>query len=296
MITLNNRVIYMLNVPAYTYSVASNPVFQEHGDLHVLFSGDSQTKPQHKLGPKVYDYYLLHHVESGQGRYTTEYDTYSLQAGDSFLILPEQLVHYESDAEQPWHYRWVAFTGSHAEKLVQYAGFSSQAPIAKMNHSHAVLQWMQLIQQAFQGQRHSSHLQAIGYLHLILAEHSEVLKQEENSPDSGIEMQKTVKQMIRYMSTQYAQPITMEQMAESLGYNRAYLSRIFKQATEMTPVTFLLKLRIDKGRQLLRERTELTVEQIAASVGFQDALYFSRQFKRFYEQSPTEYRAQVTQV
>ncbi|MNG37958.1 DNA-binding transcriptional regulator AraC [compost metagenome] len=58
----------------------------------------------------------------------------------------------------------------------------------------------------------------------------------------------------------------------------------------MAPVAFLLRLRIDKARQLLRERPELTVEQIAHSVGIPDALYFSKQFKRFYEQAPSAYR------
>jgi AraC-like DNA-binding protein len=82
-------------------------------------------------------------------------------------------------------------------------------------------------------------------------------------------------------------------MAESLGYNRAYLSRLFKQHTKITPVTFLLKLRIDKARLLLRERLELTVEQIASSVGFHDPLYFSKQFRRWYGVSPTEYREQM---
>lgn len=58
----------------------------------------------------------------------------------------------------------------------------------------------------------------------------------------------------------------------------------------MTPVAFLLRLRIDKARQLLRERPDLTVEQIANSVGIPDALYFSKQFKRFYAQAPSAYR------
>jgi len=79
-------------------------------------------------------------------------------------------------------------------------------------------------------------------------------------------------------------------MCDSLGYNRAYLSRVFKQETGLSPVTYLLKLRIEKSRQLLRERPELSVEQVAASVGLTDALYFSRQFKRFCAQSPTSYR------
>ncbi len=48
-----------------TYSVVSNPVPNEHGDIYVLFSGESQTKPSHMIGPKVYDFYLMHHVLSG---------------------------------------------------------------------------------------------------------------------------------------------------------------------------------------------------------------------------------------
>ncbi len=66
----------------------------------------------------------------------------------------------------------------------------------------------------------------------------------------------------------------MEMMAENLGYNRAYLSKLFKEHTGITPVTFLLRLRLDNARRMLRERLELTVEQIAFSVGFRDPLYF----------------------
>lgn len=82
----------------------------------------------------------------------------------------------------------------------------------------------------------------------------------------------------------------LNRCAAALGYNRAYLSRIFKQETGLSPVTYLLKLRIEKSRQLLRERPELSVEQVASSVGLTDALYFSRQFKRFCAQSPSTYR------
>ncbi|MED4599917.1 AraC family transcriptional regulator, partial [Paenibacillus validus] len=99
-----------------------------------------------------------------------------------------------------------------------------------------------------------------------------------------------VRQALQYLSAQYAEPITIELMAETLGYNRAYLSTLFKEHTGVSPVTFLLRLRLDKARRLLRERPELTVEQIASSVGFQDPLHFSKQFKRQYQTSPSEYR------
>jgi AraC-like DNA-binding protein len=123
-----------------------------------------------------------------------------------------------------------------------------------------------------------------------MAEAEEKLVRESALPTGESGVQRTVKQMIHYMSSQYAHPISIELMCSSLGYNRAYLSRIFKKTTGLSPVTYLLKLRIDKSRQLLRERPELSIEQIAASVGLTDALYFSRQFRRFHGESPSEYR------
>ncbi|MNR05685.1 HTH-type transcriptional regulator CdhR [compost metagenome] len=150
------------------------------------------------------------------------------------------------------------------------------------------------IQLALKSKKTNTQLKATGYLNLLLGEYCDALA----APDSTrliteAESDRIVQQAIHYLSTQYAEPITIEMMAESMGYNRAYLSRMFKRHTKVTPVTFLLKLRVDKARLLLRERLELTIEQIAASVGFYDPLYFSKQFRRWYGVSPSEYRNQI---
>jgi len=108
---------------ALSYSVASNPVYYEQSALHVLFAGASQTLPGHAVGPKLFDYYLLHYVEKGAGTFRTELHTYELSAGDCFLIHPGQLVSYQSHARNPWQYRWIAFTGSQAAQNAEEAGF-----------------------------------------------------------------------------------------------------------------------------------------------------------------------------
>ena len=59
----------------------------------------------------------------------------------------------------------------------------------------------------------------------------------------------------------------------------------------MTPITYLLKLRIDQSKR--RERPDLSIEQVSASVGLTDPLYFSRQFKRLVGRSPTRYRKDI---
>ncbi|MGN7761107.1 AraC family ligand binding domain-containing protein [Paenibacillus sp. 22594] len=274
----------------HTYSVGSNPVVYDSQHLHVLFAGESQTLPLHQAGPKIYDYFLLHFIESGFGTFRTEERKYELGPGDCFLIHPGQLVSYLSDEDQPWRYRWAAFTGTDADALVLQAGFTPQKPVLSTLEGSAFPGAMAGMMRAFYAGKESAHLTSLGYLYLIVGEAAELLLSSSRLPGAESQVKRTVKQMIHYMAAQYAHPVSIEQMCASLGYNRAYLSRIFKQETGLSPVTYLLKLRIEKSRQLLRERPELSVEQVAASVGLTDALYFSRQFKRLCAQSPTSYR------
>lgn len=278
-----------------TYSVAANPVYHDGISLHVLFAGESQTDPLHALGPKIYDYYLLHFVESGKGTFRTEHHTYELGERSCFLIHPGQLVSYVSDTEDPWCYRWVAFIGQEAENRVNEAGFvTNHSVFSSMKADPMIPSAISHMQEAFYTKKESAHMTSLGYLYLILAETQDVLSNQSRLTGTESQVQRTVKQMILYMSTQFAHPVSIEQMCDSLGYNRAYLSRIFKKETGLSPITYLLKLRIDKSRQLLRERPELSIEQIASSVGLTDALYFSRQFKRFCGVSPSTYRNQTS--
>jgi len=277
-----------------SYRVASNPSMEENSCLHVLFAGESQTLPHHRLGPKVYSFYLMHIVLSGYGSYVTEHQRYMLKAGDTFLIRPNQLISYESDSKDPWHYRWVAFNGDQAANLVELAGFQPTSEVVSLDNYSKTADYYQYIVEAFREGHVTSSIQASGWLQLIMSDYGKKqLPEAQLLPSSAGAEQQLHKQMVHYLTSQYTHPVSIEHMAEAFGYNRAYLSRIFKQKVGMPPSTFLLNLRLDHARHLLRERPELTIEQVSASVGIQDALYFSKQFRKAYQQSPTSYRRQV---
>ncbi|CAM3968854.1 AraC family transcriptional regulator [Cohnella lubricantis] len=277
-----------------TYRVVSNPAGMEleaAGGITVLFAGESQTSPEHRVGPKVVDYYLLHHVISGRGTFVSGDLRAELREGHSFLIPPKQLVSYASDPSDPWKYRWAAFDGDLAPHLAETAGFGPEGGFVDTGESRLPAEMCKNIFEAFRSRSRSASLEASGYLYLLLAALQDASSEAQRAalrPDSHSD--ELVRRMIGYLSTQYAEPVTIEAMAEAIGYNRAYLSRLFKRRTGMTPIAFLTQARIDRGRRLLRERPELTIEQIASSVGIQDALYFSKLFRRRYGESPTEYR------
>lgn len=283
--------------PMETYSVASSPVTALHANprLHVLFSGESQTKPGHRLGPKVYEFHLMHLVLSGRGAFTLEGQRNELAAGSTFLIKPGQLITYESDSAEPWQYRWVAFKGNEAAELAELAGFDSSAgqTVTLPDCRRAAVLYRSVYSVLRKG-RESASVQAAAYLQLIMAAYCDASAGERRLI-SGTERdnEQLHRRIIHYLSSQYTHPVSIESMAETLGYNRAYLSRAFKQKTGLSPISFLLKLRLDRAKLLLRERPELTVEQVAASVGLQDALYFSKQFRKQHGLSPTAYRKEM---
>lgn len=87
----------------------------------------------------------------------------------------------------------------------------------------------------------------------------------------------------------YAEALTLESLSESLNYSVPHLSSYFKIRTGLSPIDYLIKVRIDKAAALLRE-TDATLKEIAVGVGYQDASYMSRLFKKHIGVSPMAYR------
>ncbi|REK71456.1 AraC family transcriptional regulator [Paenibacillus paeoniae] len=281
-----------------TYRVASNPAIESSGEsaaLRVLFSGESQTKPSHLLGPKVYDFYLMHLVLSGRGTFELNGNSYELNAGHTFLIKPGQLIRYESDSAEPWRYRWIAFKGIEAAALVELAGFDSgEGQYVHLPDFRRASILYRRVYQTLHGDGAAAALEAAGYVQLILAAYGKAdLTSHRRAEIAGSHGDQLHQRVIRLLSAQYTHSVSIEAMADSLGYNRAYLSRVFRKKTGLSPISFLLRLRLDRAKLMLRERPQLTVGQVAASVGIQDALYFSKQFKKQHGLSPVAYRLDI---
>lgn len=83
--------------------------------------------------------------------------------------------------------------------------------------------------------------------------------------------------------------ISLDFLSEKFGYNKSYLSRIFKQATGKTILELLIFARLEKAKLLLTH-TEKSVTDIAISTGFASSAYFIKLFKRETSLTPNAYR------
>ncbi|HEX2946872.1 MAG TPA: response regulator [Clostridia bacterium] len=83
--------------------------------------------------------------------------------------------------------------------------------------------------------------------------------------------------------------LTINRVCGYLHVSPGYFSTIFKRETKSTYLAYLVQLRMDTAKELLR-MTELKSFEIAERIGFSDANYFSNSFKKYTGHSPSEYR------
>lgn len=92
-----------------------------------------------------------------------------------------------------------------------------------------------------------------------------------------------------WLSHHYMQDISLDQAAEAMGMSSFYFSRYFRTAYNQTFIEYLTEYRIQQAVRLLEETT-IPVREIAFRVGYADAGYFSKVFKRHVGVTPSDYR------
>lgn len=97
--------------------------------------------------------------------------------------------------------------------------------------------------------------------------------------------------MIDFINGNYALPITSGDICRALSVSRAYMSREFNREVNMPLRDYINLVRI-KNAKVLLESSDLTVSEIAYTVGFSDSGYFSAVFKKAVGSSPREYKKQ----
>lgn len=113
----------------------------------------------------------------------------------------------------------------------------------------------------------------------------------ERAWESGIPVKHDIVDLaVQYMHSNYHQNIGLREIADNLHISEAYLVHSFTARLDISPIRYLQRIRIEAGKRLLIT-TDIPVNEIAAQVGFEDPLYFSRVLKRVTGHSPTSFRS-----
>lgn len=95
--------------------------------------------------------------------------------------------------------------------------------------------------------------------------------------------------IIRFLKENVERKISIDDVSNALNYNKSYLFRQFKADTDESIMSYFLKLKIERAKELLRDG-RMTVSQIAEKLSFDTPNYFSKTFKKFTYMTPLQYR------
>lgn len=265
-------------------------------DIILYQFGSERCEPLHSFGPTVKNHFLFHYVLSGKGTLYSfnngvqnESSLYTIKAGEGFLLTPNIINTYEADKYDPWNYVWIEFEGLKAQRYLEEIGLSSKKPIftpKEYNDDNSIKENLMFLL----NNPNAPDSAILGHLYLFfyaLLENSSF-----NTIKSASNLQEFyVREAINYIEKNYNNNISVEDIAKWCNLDRSYFGKIFKNSMKTTPQEFLIKYRLSKACEMLKE-DNISIKKISELTGYKNQFHFSRAFKEFYNTSPRQWRNQ----
>ncbi|MDO4260880.1 MAG: AraC family transcriptional regulator [Eubacteriales bacterium] len=123
----------------------------------------------------------------------------------------------------------------------------------------------------------------------LLYEHLPVQKTPSDYPGADLAI---MKNMVGYIQKHYAEKLTLADIAAAGAVGQSKCCKLFQKYVQQTPVLYLNQHRLSKSVGLLRS-TDLSVTEIALSVGFRSASYYAESFRKWCGKSPTAFKNEL---
>lgn len=105
----------------------------------------------------------------------------------------------------------------------------------------------------------------------------------------GEKLGSLIREACDYIDRNFSEEITLDLLCGNVHLSPYYFSKLFKEQTGENFIDYLTRTRLNHAAEALRN-TDRSIKEISAETGYQDANYFSRLFKRWYQCTPSEYR------
>ena len=237
----------------------------------------------------------LFYVVDGKGEFNIQGQRLPVKAND-FVIINPQVEHTElSSPDEPLEYIVLGIRG---------LSFSNLTPVSEGGHPFSffnlrdeqkdILRYLNAMVQEATSQQMSYELVCHNLLEILLIK---ILRHQHFDLEVGKQSKATkdISFIKHYLETYYHESIQLEDLASMTHLSRFYISHSFKKEIGMSPMEYLIDIRIKESKILLRT-TNYSISQVADIVGFTTPTYFSKQFRKSTGISPTDYREQFQGV
>lgn len=260
-----------------------------NSSLYVTWAGHRHCSHDFSEGPKIIDSYIMLFVLEGKG-YAELHDGQSikLNKGDFLTYYPKQRHYFYSNENNPMEIMWIYFQGTHVKAIMEDIGLKPEEPIHHQFISHSIQRTLNTIVNALGMTDDTNRLAATGET-MILFSYIKNTLEGRNRLKESYKQDTAISRVISFIEENYHLDINIDILCNHVNYSRSYLSRLFKKEVNMTIPEYANTVRIRHAKMLLTE-SNMSMREVASSVGFSDPYYFSNVFKSFTGCSPSAYR------
>lgn len=238
-------------------------------------------------GRTLQEYQLLY-IVSGEGTLTTAHGgTYTIKAGNMFLLFPGEWHSYHPSDATGWKEYWIGFQGSHIDHRVKASFFSPEHPVYDIGFDETVVElYRSAIHTATRQEAFFQQLLAgivnhlLGLMFTIGSRHK--LQYAMQVPDF-------VEQARKLMQEKAEEDISMPDVARELHVSYATFRHTFKKYTGLSPAQYFINLRLHRAKELLKS-TQIPIKEISYRLHFENPEYFSTLFKKRTGVKPSIFR------
>ena len=266
------------------------PFREKKRALRILSAGTYQLYSVPKLPtlrPRGRVDWQIIYIAAGKGHFILDGKEVIVPAGSMVLYQPRQVQDYfycGKDKTQVW---FVHFTGREVRNILNHYEIPMDGYIL---HTGISKEYEDL----FRRMRDELVKCSWGYEEMLTYLFRELLmtmhrRMTENAPRVTGFIQDEIDRARDYFEEHYNEEISIEQYAVSRNMSTSWFTRSFRNAMGTSPMKYIMDTRI-RNAQVLLETTDYSVSDVAAMIGYDNPMYFSRIFTKAKGLSPSKYR------
>lgn len=234
----------------------------------------------------AYKQCVFQYTVSGEGTLVYNQKAYAIKPGQAFLIeRPGQYQYYRSPNAKHWELKFITLNISCLKiwsDLAERFGRVFDLPA-----DSAVMRCWDEIYRAALNNEMGSFYTASGYAYQFMMQlYNTLIEQTKTQSMSDV-----VQRCMALIQREYKNELDLAYLSKACNVSIPYLSKRFQEALHISPIQYLNQHRIEVASSLLL-RSRNRIEEIAHEVGFSDANYFARVFKKTMGCTPRDYRLQ----
>jgi AraC-like DNA-binding protein len=229
--------------------------------------------------PRPSNYTVLEYVEKGRGRIRVGGEWVTVRAGDVYILSEKEPHRYEADPKDPWQKIWVNYEAGYFLPLLQSYGIGTGVYRGEGVASH-FSRLLALAESGDHGRRTAFEIAAVvnEILHRVAS--------------AALPAASDAAAIRAALNGSVYDKLDLDSLSRALHLSKSTVIRTFKAAYGQTPYEYLLSLKMEAAKLLLRD-TDMTVSETALRLAFSDGHYFSNLFFERTGVRPRDYRRAV---